>query len=434
MGQLPNKVCPHALGNEDRIAKTLLDLAQVNPADFLPQEDDIAVGTARFFDKRAASTYLSRQFRDLWKQKTVGFHLEIEGNTLSLFAEDETVGMPVSLHRRSSGFRWLAGFTWQFTQASSDRYAGCVLLLEEPGIHLHFSGQRDLREVLERLSARNTVLYTTHLPALINPFHPERIRSVRASGESRGRTEVGTGLSDEDGGSLAVIEAALGLSPDMRALLGSRQTLLVESGNDALILHKLSQILGSISKPHLAGRLYLWPTQGALQTPLYAALAAGLGWNCGILLDSDDQGRAAREQIERTVLIQANVEQAARLRSLSLGEAAGLPQQSATVEDLFDPTFYIDCVNTAFGIAIKETDLPDDGNGLCQRVAHVLSTRYGHATLERRRILEEMLRRIDGWEKLSDLPRGTSAKAEKLFLAINNAFGGRAERVQQQRA
>ncbi|HWK53768.1 MAG TPA: hypothetical protein VNR18_05315, partial [Hyphomicrobiales bacterium] len=312
--------------------------------------------------------------------------------------------------------------------------ADCVLLLEEPGIHLHFSGQRDLLAVLERLATDNTILYTTHLPALLDPFHPERIRSVDASGERHGHTTVSAGIAGEDSASLAVIEAALGLSADMRSLLGSRQTLLVESGDDALILNKLSQILGSISKPHLAGRLYLWPTQGALQMPLYAALAASLGWNCGLLLDSDALGRAAKEQIEKTVLAQASVEQTARLRLLSLGEAAGLPQRDTTLEDLFDTSFYIDCVNTAFGIAIKEADLPSETTSLCQRVAQVLNERYGHATLDRRRILAEMLRRIDGWEKLSDLPRGTSAKAEKLFLAINNAFGGRAERVQQQRA
>src|SRR5690606_19778855 len=148
-------------------------------------------------------------------------------------------------------------------------------------------------------------------------------------------------------------------------------------------------------------RLYLWPMHGARQAPLYAALAANLDWNSGLLLDSNAQGRAAREHIEHTLLPQAHTERTARLRLLSLADAIGLPQHSATIEDIFDAPFYIDCVNSAFGIAIKESDLPDENTGLCQRVEHVLTTRYGHPMLDRRRILLEMLRRIDGWEKLS---------------------------------
>ena len=47
--------------------------------------------TVRSFDKRAASSYLSKQFRELWTQKKVDFHIEIDGPTLNIFAQDEAV-------------------------------------------------------------------------------------------------------------------------------------------------------------------------------------------------------------------------------------------------------------------------------------------------------------------------------------------------------
>ncbi len=108
-----------------------------------------------------------------------------------------------------------------------------------------------------------------------------------------------------------------------------------------------------------------------------------------------------------------------------LGNAAGIKKTDAAIEDLFDDQFYIDCVNAAFGIAIQEADLPVDGSDMItKRVETVLVQRYGHKELDKQRVMSKILRRFDGWEKVSDLPKGTATKAEKLFEAINNAFGG----------
>ena len=86
--------------------------------------------------------------------------------------------------------------------------------------------------------------------------------------------------------------------------------------------------------------------------------------------------------------------------------------------------FYIDCVNAAFGIAIKLEDLPADGSDMItKRVETMLVQRYGHKELDKRRVMSEILRRFDNWKTLADLPEGTAAKAEKLFKAINAAFG-----------
>ncbi len=224
---------------------------------------------------------------------------------------------------------------------------------------------------------------------------------------------------------MAVIELSLGLTGDMSGLLGTRQTLIVEGGDDALVLHKLSGILRSEGKPHLSDRIYLWPARGAPKTPMYAAFAVGQGWDSGVLLDTDSDGKAAKKKIDDLVLKELAAEQKARFRVLMLGKAAGIKKTDAAIEDLFDDQFYIGCVNAAFGIAIKEADLPVDGSDMItKRVGTVLVERYGHKELDKRRIMSEILHRFDGWEKVSDLPKATAAKAEKLFKVINDAFGG----------
>jgi hypothetical protein len=107
-----------------------------------------------------------------------------------------------------------------------------------------------------------------------------------------------------------------------------------------------------------------------------------------------------------------------------LGNAAGIKKTDTAIEDLFGDQFYVDCVNAAFGIAIKLEDLPVDGSDMItKRVETVLVQRYGHKELERRRVISEILRRFDGWQKVADLPAGTAAMAEKLFKSINSAFG-----------
>lgn len=415
----------HQLTNEEQTIKIVLDLAKVNIDEFLAKGATPEGRTVRSFDKRAASSYLSKQFRDLWTQKEVDFDIEIDGTTLNIFAEDKAVGMPVRLNRRSSGFRWHVSFAWKFTHASRGQYKGCILLLEEPGIHLHYSGQRDLLEVFQRLSKSNTILYTTHLASMVDPAYPERVRIVETMGN---HAIVKKGVVSSQRAPMAVIELSLGLTGDMSGLLGTRQTLIVEGGDDAMVLHKLSGILRGEGKAHLSDRVYLWPAHGAPKTPMYAAFAVGQGWDAGVLLDTDSEGHTAKTKIDHLVLKELAAEQKARFRVLMLGKAAGIKKTDAAIEDLFDDQFYIDCANAAFGIAIKPEDLPVDGSDMItKRVEAVLVQRYGHKNLDKRRVMAEILRRFDTWEKVSDLPKGTAARAEKLFGAINAAFGSAPE-------
>ena len=107
-----------------------------------------------------------------------------------------------------------------------------------------------------------------------------------------------------------------------------------------------------------------------------------------------------------------------------LGKAAKINKTDAAIEDIFDNQFYLDCVNEAYRFAIQNADLPDDGSDMItKRVEAVLVQRYGLSGLDKRCVLPVILQRFDTWKKPSDLPKGTLAKAEKLFKAINGAFG-----------
>ncbi len=362
---------------------------------------------------------MTQQFAKLWKQKQVRFDIEIDATTLNIFVEDIGLGMPVRLSRRSTGFRWYVSFAWKFTHATKGDYRNCILLLEEPGIHLHHDGHRDLLELFERLAAdNNTVIYTTHLSTMLDQGYPERIRIVEVRDH---HSHVINGMVSDQKKPMMVIEARLGLTGEMGGLLGNRQTLIVEGGDDALILQKLTGVLRKAGRQGLSDRIYPMPSDGASKTPMYAGFLVGQGWDAGVLLDSDGAGEEARKKIKKLYLDQLG--QGAKFRVFMLGAAAEITQNESSIEDMFPREFYLDCVNSAYGIAIREADLSVDGSPMIsKRVEQVLQQKHGRSKLDKGLVMKELLKRFDGWDDVAKLPAGLADRAEKLFASINAGF------------
>jgi hypothetical protein len=411
----------HELATDDQTILIVLDLAEIDLDDFVEKGSSAEGRTLRQFDKRAASAYLTQQFQKLWKQKKVKFDIDVDGPTLNIFAEDEAIGFPVRLNRRSTGFRWYVSFAWKFTHASEGDFENCTLLLEEPGIHLHYSGQRDLLRVFEDLSDTNTVMYTTHLSSMVDQANPERVRIIET--DSGHHLRVTHGVVSSQSAPMAVIESALGLTPDLSGMLGNRKVLIVEGGTDALILSKLSGLLTKSGKAGLSDHIYMWPAQTSTKAPMYAAFAIGQRWDAGVLLDTDEAGRQAHEKIKDMNLKAYADETGHEFRVLMLGEAAGVKKTDVAIEDLFPDEWFLDCVNRSYGLALKLEDLPEDGSTLiAKRVEIALRKRQGRE-LKKKDVLTEMLKDFDSWTKISDLPKGTAANAERLFKKLNSAFG-----------
>jgi hypothetical protein len=397
----------------------VLELARIDLQDFISKGGTPDGRTLRSFDKRQASAYLTQQFAKLWKQKDVRFDIDVDANTLNILVEDAGMGMPVRLDKRSTGFRWYVAFAWKFTHATKGAYKNTVLILEEPGIHLHYDGHKDLLGVLGNLAETNTILYTTHVATMLDEGYPERVRIVELD---KHHTRVITGVVSSQRVPMLLIESRLGLSASMQGLLGNRQTVILEGGDDALILQKLSGLLEKAGKPGLSERIYLWPAHGAPKTPMYAGFLVGHKFDSAVLLDSDKAGHEAKAKIQELYL-KEQAGDAAKFRVLMLKEAAGINKNEPAIEDIFPDEFYLDCVNAAYRYTIKLEDLPKDGSDqITQRVEAVLQSRYALADLDKRRVMSEMLRRFDQWKKIEDLPGDTATHAEKLIGKINQAF------------
>ena len=420
---LVQRMRDHGRKNLDEDDKTILitlELAGLKLDDLVGKAGTEEGRTLRGFDTNAASAYLTKRFTHMWKQKAVEFNIRVDGPTLDIHVEDEGLGAFVPLARRSTGFQWFVSFIWRFTHASRGDFKDCILLLDEPGIHLHHAGHTDLLTFLQELSRTNTVLYTTHLATLIDPAYPERIRVMEVHDH---HGEVKNSMISSQRQPMMVIEAVLGLSGGMSGLLGNRQNLIVEGGEDAIIIHKLSGLLANSGDERLSDRVFMIPADGASKTPMYAAFMIGNGFDAAVLLDSDDAGFEARKKIKENYLDGLAAENQAKFRILMLGDIPGFSESSAAIEDLFPVGFYLDCANEAYGTNLTESDLPTDGSQLiANRVERALISRGRTNKLDKRRIMGPMQDRFNAMNTKEDMPAGTYEKARALVSRINAAF------------
>jgi len=126
-----------------------------------------------------ASRLITQQIRRVWSQEpTIELKLNVNGNVLYIDISDGTTVYDTP-ESRSLGFRWYLSFYINFIaqtfEAKANEY---FFLLDEPGIHLHPAGQKDLTKVMEDLSIKNQLVFTTHSPFMINREFPHRVRLI----------------------------------------------------------------------------------------------------------------------------------------------------------------------------------------------------------------------------------------------------------------
>jgi predicted ATP-dependent endonuclease of OLD family len=126
-----------------------------------------------------ASRIITEQVRRVWSQEpSIEVKLHVNGSVLYIdFSDSTTVLDPPD--SRSLGFRWYLSFFVNFiSQIYEGKTNEYIFLIDEPGIHLHPAGQKDLIKVFENLSQKNQVVFTTHSPFLINRQNPNRVLLV----------------------------------------------------------------------------------------------------------------------------------------------------------------------------------------------------------------------------------------------------------------
>lgn len=242
-----------------------------------------------------ASAKLNDTLRASWSQgKELTFRLthDSKRSRITLEIKDPAVATTFTKpSRRSSGFtHFFALKTVLHALQSESPRSSYLWVFDEPGIHLHPDGQRDLIQVMETLGLSNQVLYTTHSIFLVNQNYPTRHRLlVRAKGGtvldakpflSRWRTTLD----------------ALGLSL-AGTVLFAPHVLLVEGDSDGIFVAALLRRLIADGKLDIdLNRFAAISTGDAANTDILLRIltdgAPGAGRpQIGVLVDGDGGGK-----------------------------------------------------------------------------------------------------------------------------------------------
>lgn len=110
-----------------------------------------------------------------------------------------------------------------------------IILIDEPELHLHPSGVRDLRDELLRIGETNYIFIATHSPFLVDRDHKERNIIVKKN--SNAITEILPIKEEKNILDDEVLNIAFGLNPYIDLLLSHK--ILVEWSSDKIIIEKL---------------------------------------------------------------------------------------------------------------------------------------------------------------------------------------------------
>ena len=404
------------LSPEENTASMLLSFLKLDPEKLVKlgtrdgkssQEMQDAFDTRALMVDRAALS-VSGLLADIWQQRKARLDLAIDGDYLRLWVADAVDGSRVELEQSSKGFQWFLSFYIVFmTETLEGR--DTVLLLDEPGLHLHAAAQQDLLRVLARLSEKNLVIYSTHSPFMIDL---DALDTISVLAETPRGTKISEPTKTTDKTALFPLQAALGYALS-RGLYTGEYSLLVENITDLWILSTISQHFKEKHRGYIADDIVITPSGGGQKSALFATMLAGQNMSVSVLLDSDVEGISVKKQlVESPIARETNV--------IFVNDASQEPGRVMEVEDLLPPSLYLKFVNDAYSRELGKTRL---GNEALAKDVQI--RRYVEAELKKReigfsrfRVARQIMNDFPNIP-FSQLPAEFVQNMERLFSFIN---------------
>lgn len=255
------------------------------------------------------------------------------------------------LQRRSEGFKWHFSFHINF-RAETKRadLKEAILLLDEPGLHLHPAQQEGLLKVLRDLASENQILYSTHSPFMIFNYEEGNLLLVETDPQSH-LSKVNPAFWNGDNSSILPILHSLGaklfsnrVEPELARQLPP--VIVVEGGTDYQYLKTFLRLF------------FLQAEEGTIKRTLFDFDIRAVNGSSAI-------GPSAlfERHIGRKVCVIYDNEPDAKGHSqelIRLGFPGELiifidPQgkQEADIEDMFSETYYLNAVNEFYKVVLK---------------------------------------------------------------------------------
>jgi predicted ATP-dependent endonuclease of OLD family len=153
------------------------------------------------------SAVVSAELFSHWQQNKVELVIKPEGDKILFGVKENEKTDFFKIQQRSKGFQWFLSF---YLRLNTEKSPDTIIVIDEPGAHLHARAQKEILKVLEtRIAPESQVIFSTHSSYLIDPARLDRVRVVMKN------TQTGSLIAnridpnfDED--SLTPVSTALG--------------------------------------------------------------------------------------------------------------------------------------------------------------------------------------------------------------------------------
>ena len=89
----------------------------------------------------SASISMTDRFSNWWEQRRHRFRYDFQGEYFRIWVSDDLDPSDIELDQRSMGLQYFFSFYLVFLVESEGAHENCILLLDEPGLHLHGTAQ-----------------------------------------------------------------------------------------------------------------------------------------------------------------------------------------------------------------------------------------------------------------------------------------------------
>jgi len=378
-------------------------------------EDEVRKGAEenreqRILDMNDASQTLTSLIAERWSQRQYEVMFQADGQHFITFVKDLNGKGLVPLEDRSKGFQWFFSFDMRFMYETKGQFNNAIILLDEPGLHLHAAAQRDLLERMKAYSKDNQLIYSTHLPFMIDMKRLDNIYVAEEFPNEGSRVHKNWATADKD--ARFTLQAALGLSWSHSLFVG-QYNLVVEGVDDYWLLTVFSTMFEEAGQRGIDPQLVITPAGGASKVAYVGTILKGQDLNVAVLLDSDPAGQQAFEQLVHQWILQDKL-------VVMVGDAIGA--NPCALEDLFGEIYYLTKVNEAYAKELGKKPLvlkakTAGKKSIVDRVEDAFAER-GMGEYNKGRVSKRIMTDL-GKKELSAVDADTVAKFRKVIDAIN---------------
>ncbi|XOB40800.1 MAG: ATP-dependent nuclease [Candidatus Nealsonbacteria bacterium] len=273
----------------------------------------------------------------VWKEYEVNVRFEIDNMQLSFLIEDRDNDLPkYEITQRSDGFKHFISILLNLSvENKMQDLRNKIILLDEPEVHLHPSGQKYLRDELLVFGKNNAVFFATHSIYIVDTKNIDRHFSVK---KKNGITQVFQ-IERDNPYKEEVLYESLGTSV---LELIEPNVLILEGKTDRDIFELYVRKFKKELKPPKVTTISADGCTNIIRYTKFFNTKIVKGY---VLVDSDDEGMREKKKILKVIGYNNK-------NTFEINDILDV-KKNATLEDLFDRKYLVAAIREKYGLDMK---------------------------------------------------------------------------------